>query len=142
MTLDSVFLLSAVSALMGSMLFFAATVAPTVFKTLSAEAAGSFLRAFFPLYYMWGLVLASGAAVLAAAVDWYALLACAVVAATFAYARQVLMPSINRARDDQLAGISGAGKRFQTLHVRSVVINGIQLLILAAVAAHLVWRLF
>lgn len=137
MTITSMLLLSVVSALAGSMLFFAATVAPTVFRALSPGDAGAFLRAFFPVYYLWGLVFATLAALLAATVDDYALAACALVAAMFGYARQILMPKINRARDDQAAAISGAGERFRALHFRSVVINGLQLLILAVVAAYL-----
>ncbi len=139
MTMSSMLLLSIVSALAGSMLFFAATVAPTVFRTLSPTDAGAFLRSFFPLYYLWGLALAVAAALLAAIVDVYALAACVLVAAMFGYARQILMPNINKARDDQAAAVSGAGKRFRALHFRSVVINGVQLLLLAAVAAYLLW---
>ena len=40
------------------------------------------------------------------------------------YARQVLMPMINRARDAELAGEVGADRRFKCLHKTSVLING------------------
>lgn len=43
-----------------------ATVAPTLFKSLSAHAAGVFLQAFFLLYYLWGLALAMISVALAA----------------------------------------------------------------------------
>jgi hypothetical protein len=44
----------------------------------------------------------------------------------FVYARQSLMPTINRARDAELAGDSEAGARFTRLHRLSVLINGLQ----------------
>ena len=65
MAYESAILIWLVGALAGSMLFFAFTVAPSVFRTLSAEQAGLFLRAFFPTYYLWGLIVALIAAVLA-----------------------------------------------------------------------------
>ncbi len=52
-------LLWLLGALFGSMLFFAVTVAPTVFRVLPADQGGAFLRRFFPLYYLWGIVMAS-----------------------------------------------------------------------------------
>ena len=137
MELNNAFLLIFVSLLIGSMCFFAATVAPTVFKTLSLDNAGIFLRAFFPRYYLWGLALAGIATLIALTVDWYLALTCMIVAMLFAIARQILMPRINQARDDELDGKLGADKRFQTLHLVSVVINFAQLLLLAVVAAYI-----
>jgi len=135
--LNSAFLLIFVSLLIGSMSFFAATVAPTVFKTLSLETAGIFLRAFFPRYYLWGLALAGIASLIALTVDWFLALTCMVVALLFVGARQVLMPKINQARDDESDGKLGADKRFQMLHLVSVVINFAQLLMLTVVAAYI-----
>jgi len=141
MTSDSALLLWVFGVLAGSMLFFAAAVAPTVFRALPAEHAGAFLRAFFPLYYLWGLVVAVIAAVIAVGSHWLLGAGCALVAFLFGYARQVLMPQINQARDAKLRGEPGAGKRFEALHLRSVIINGFQLLVLIAAAAYLVWDL-
>ena len=138
MDTNSALLLIIISALVGSMLFFAATVAPTVFRTLPANAAGLFLRAFFPLYYLWGLVLAIASVALAATANWYVTAACAAAALLFIYAKQILMPKINRARDDQGADKPGAGERFKALHFRSVAINVIQIVVLIAVATNLV----
>ncbi|MGB5275939.1 MAG: DUF4149 domain-containing protein [Gammaproteobacteria bacterium] len=123
-----------VGALIGSMLFFAFTVAPTVFRSLPADHAGLFLRAFFPRYYLWGLILALIAAAFAIPANAIVSTACFLVALLFVYVRQTLMPQINRARDDELQGMPGAGKRFKTLHMWSVAINGFQMLILLAVA--------
>jgi hypothetical protein len=137
MGINSAFLLIFVSLLIGSMCFFAATVAPTVFKTLSLDTAGIFLRAFFPRYYLWGLALSGLATLIALTVDLFLAITCMVVALLFVIARQVLMPRINQARDDESDGKLGADKRFQTLHLVSVVINFAQLLLLTAVAAYI-----
>ena len=56
-----------------------------------------------------------------------------VVGAGFWFARQVLMPRVNRARDEHLAGDVAAGSRFNRLHRTSVAINAVQLLATAAV---------
>jgi hypothetical protein len=53
----SMLLIWLTGALADSMLFFGVVIAPTVFRTLSAEAAGSFLRRLFPLYFLWALVM-------------------------------------------------------------------------------------
>ena len=126
-----------VGALFGSMLFFALTVAPTVFRSLTADQAGLFLRAFFPKYYSWGIVVAIIAATVASATNIVVAAACFLVALLFVIARQVLMPRINRARDDELNDVPGARKRFRLLHRWSVIINGAQMLLLVA-AAYLV----
>ncbi|MDJ0740084.1 MAG: DUF4149 domain-containing protein [Gammaproteobacteria bacterium] len=131
-------LLWTLGALAGSMLFFAAVVAPLVFRALSAAAAGAFLRAFFPRYYLWGIAVAAAAAALAAFVDWRAFAACAAVALLFVYARQSLMPKINAARDASQDGDAAAAARFERLHRISVLINAAQLLALLAIAAALV----
>ena len=68
-------------------------------------------------------------------------LACVTVAILFAYARQILMPKIGKARDARLRGEEGAEQRFSRLHRQSVIINGIQLVVLLAVAASLLWML-
>ena len=86
-------------ALVGSMLFFAATVAPTVFRVLSAENGGAFLRRFFPQYYLWGMVLAILCTLVALMKGNPVVISlCAAVAVLFIYARQLLMPRINRTR--------------------------------------------
>ncbi len=51
---DSVYLL-ALTALVGSILFFSFGVAPIIFKVLGAESGGRFVRALFPRYYAWGV---------------------------------------------------------------------------------------
>jgi len=135
----SAVLLWLVGALAGSMVFFGVVVAPLVFRVLPAETAGNFLRAFFPVYYLWGMALAAVAAVTGAFVDWPSAALCLTVALLFVFVRQFLVPRINQARDASLAGDTEASTRFQRTHRLSVGINMLQLIILLAVAAHLTW---
>ena len=128
-------------ALIGSMLFFAVAVAPSVFRALPAEHGGAFLRRLFPQYYLWGIVMAilcSLAAFYAA--DRITLGTCAAVALLFIYARQSLMPRINRARDSELEGNQTSAKTFRLLHLQSVLINGLQLLLLIGISFYPLWR--
>jgi len=124
-------------ALFGSMAFFAVTVAPTVFRALPGEQAGQFLRALFPRYYVWGLLMAAAAFLASLLGHPPVSMLIFLVAALFIYARQVLMPQINRSRDAELAGEPGAGERFKRQHLASVVVNGIQIALLLAVSAYL-----
>jgi len=127
-------------ALSGSMLFFAVTVAPNVFRVLTAEQGGAFLRRFFPQYYLWGIALASLCTLAAHfSADAISTGACAMVLAGFVYARQILMPRINRARDRELDGDGTAGKAFRQLHLQSVMVNLLQLLLLIGVTLYPVW---
>ena len=127
-------LLAVAAVLLGSMLFFAAVVAPTLFHALDAEAAGRFLRRLFPRYYAWGLALAVLGLPLAWPAGPWAFGLFALLAATFAYARQVLLPAINVSRD------AGDGARFRALHRRSVLLNAGQMLGLIAYCAWTVAR--
>ncbi len=114
----------------GGMSFFSAVMAPLVFTKLPFDIAGAFIRQVFPWYYLTmgtttlitliTLILgASGTA------RWEIVLT-ALVLIGFIYARQVLMPMINRARDAEVAGERGASYRFKRLHQASVAINGVQ----------------
>ena len=134
-------LLGALGMLIGSMLFFAAVVAPTVFRALPAEQAGPFLRRLFPRYYAWGFVVAALATLLAgiAGAAPGVILTGALIALGFVVARQVLVPRINRARDAELAGDAAAGRRFARLHRVSVLLNLAQLLAAIGLFAWTVW---
>ena len=110
----------------GAMTFFSAVMAPLVFTKLPFETAGGFIRQVFPWYYLTvGGVSAAAAPALLLGADTLPALLAAVSAAGFWYARQMLMPSINAARD------AGETARFERLHRFSVIINGAQWLLLA-----------
>ena len=52
---DSVYVI-ALTAWVGSILFFSFAVAPVIFTVLGPEAGGRFVRALFPRYYAWGAI--------------------------------------------------------------------------------------
>src|SRR5437763_326063 len=62
---DTIYLI-ALTAWVGSVLFFTFGVAPIIFRSLGADAGGKFVRALFPRYYAWGYT--SGVVALAAGV--------------------------------------------------------------------------
>ena len=111
---DSAFVI-AMTAWVGSILFFTFGVSPIIFKVLGAEQGGKFVRALFPRYYLWGAI--SGAIALPSmvavplcypeyrgpmvGVQALAIIGCILI---MLYAGNSLTPAINRARD---AGPSG-----------------------------------
>lgn len=123
----------------GGMVFFAAAIAPVIFKTLPVDEAGGLVRRIFPVYYLvLGIVTTVTVPLLLVTIapGWTALLM-ALVAAGFWYSRQGLMPAINRQRDADAAGTPGARETFERLHRASVIINVVQILLCALV----LWRL-
>ena len=122
--------------LLGGMLFFPSVVAPVVFASLPEAQAGAFLRAMFPRYYVFMIILSLAAAVMfqlsqGAVVSVEAVLCLSVSVSTF-WVRQRLLPRINTARDAQLAGDVKASEAFDRGHKLSVVINIVQLVLLVA----------
>jgi hypothetical protein len=127
---------------LGGMAFFSFIVAPLVFSRLPAETAGTLIRATFAHYYLYVIATAALAALalLAAGTSWPPVAAMALVAALGVYARQSLMPQINRLRDAELAGDKAAGTGFAAKHRVSVAINLAQLVLVAGVVATQAWR--
>ena len=121
--------------LLGIMLFFAAAVAPTVFRTLPAEQAGSYLRGIFPVYYTWGIILALAISFIAYHTNITVFVISSVITVFFIYSRQGLLPRINLAREARLAGDPDGEATFKRLHLLSVLINlaNMLLLIISAV---------
>ena len=119
-----------VAATLGSMVFFAAGIAPTVFQSLPEAEAGQFLRRLFPRYYL-ALIIGAGAAGLCFVMTSpLAAAVCLIIAGSTAWVRQVLVPRINQLRDAELGGDTDAGQQFARLHRWSVSINMVQLLAL------------
>jgi hypothetical protein len=132
---DSVYVI-ALSAWVGSILFFSFGVAPIVFSVLGSENGGKFIRALFPTYYAWGAI--SGAIALpaffaaplcfpeyrggAVAIQSMLILTGTLI---MLYGGNSLTPAINAARD---AGAKGHD-RFTRLHRRSMRLNGLVLVI-------------
>ena len=130
MTTVTLLLSCCVGVLLGVMLFFAATATPTAFRKLPAEHAGTYIRSIFPVYYIWGIVLASIITALAYAVDMNLFTIAAAITVLFIFSRLVLMPAVNAARAARLANEKGAAARFKRLHMVSVVINLFQMVLL------------
>ena len=140
MSNETLLLLCAIGALLGIMLFFAFAVAPTVFSSLPAEHAGTYLRAIFPRYYLWGIIFAIITAAIAIKVDTSVFTMVSVIAVLFIFSRQILVPAINVARDTKLAGEDGAVPRFNRLHLISVLINLSQMLMLVGCIVYLIYN--
>lgn len=136
-------LIIALGVWLGAMVFFASVVAPTVFGTLEPMLAGHMIRQVFPRYYFFGLVslsIATLASLFASASSPWIIIACtAMVGITF-YAREVLMPQVNAARDVMLEAGEARAAEFKRLHQRSVQLNMVEMVVcvvvLYALAAH------
>jgi hypothetical protein len=125
------------AALFGGMLLFSFGVAPFVFRTFPAEEASRVLRLAFPWYYLFVIAVAAlGAALVLAAGDARSAVVMAIVALIGMFARQILMPLINAAREGRAAGEAAATRRFGRLHGFSVLLNFLQL----ALAAYVLHR--
>ena len=113
-----------VSIWSGVIIFFSAVVAPTVFKSLEEREAGVFLRAFFPKYYIFGIVLGVASLVILMFMPISAILTYAIVAMTLlTVLGRMSIPIINNARD------SGDEAGFKKYHLISVMMNVITLII-------------
>jgi hypothetical protein len=128
----------AAAFLVGGMVFFAAGVAPLVFKHLPEATAGPFIRRVFPVYYLICFGFASLAALAATATHPVDAAGLALIALGFLFARQVLMPAINRARDRHQDGDSRAGTKFERLHRGSIWLNGGQAILALVILIRLI----
>ena len=117
-----------ISIWIGVIVFFSAIIAPTVFKTLDEKSAGVFLRAFFPKYYLFAIVigLAALALIMIFNIEMSGILYIAIVSMTIlSIISRFMIPIINNARD---MGEKGKQK-FNRLHALSVSLNVITLVI-------------
>ena len=122
-------LLIATGMWLGAMVFFAAVVAPTVFGTLEPLEAGKMIRRVFPKYYLFGLIcLALALAVSLAAPSWVSLALAVLLGVTW-YARQILMPKVNTARDTMLEKNEEHSPEFDRLHKLSVQLNAFEMIV-------------
>lgn len=103
--------------LFGGMVLYSFGFAAFVFTALPAETAGPLIRRAFPHFYLFVLASSVVAGALAWAGDGLSAATLAAIALTTVFARQALMPAINRATD------SGDKRRFKLLHGLSVAIT-------------------
>ena len=117
------------SIILGIMLFFSFVVAPVTFTELNEENARKFIRKIFPYYYTVNLtfsilVLICFIILKIFSLDFYLILS---VAALFAVSKFILMPLINKYRDEK------QDNKFKYSHFISVVINFIQMIFLVII---------
>ncbi len=117
------------SIILGIMLFFSFVVAPVTFSALNEENARKFIRKIFPYYYNVNLAVSILVLILFIilkifSLNFYLILSVAVL---FAVSNFVLMPLINKFRDEK------QDKRFKQSHFISVVINFVQMILLVII---------
>ena len=114
------------SAILGIMLFFSFVVAPITFTSLNEENARKFIRRIFPYYYNVNLGISLIVTLIFAFIESFDLnfFLILLVALLFALSNYVLMPLINKYRDNN------QDKKFKFSHFISVVINFLQMIFL------------
>ena len=117
------------SMILGIMLFFSFIVAPVTFTALNEENARIFIRKIFPYYYTVNLAISVLILILFIilkifSLDFYLIFSVAVL---FAVSNFILMPLINKFRDEK------HDKKFKQSHFISVVINFVQMILLVII---------
>ena len=108
----------------GTIIFFSAVVAPTVFKSLDEKEAGVFLRAFFPKYYIFGIFLGVISIIYLLFSPVHSHLLYSIIAMTvLTILGRMSIPIINKARD------TNNEQAFKRYHLISVMMNVITLVI-------------
>lgn len=105
------------SLLFGGMLFFSASFAAFLLKSLPPVEARVLIRKAFPSFYTFVVITSLIAALLALASSLFSASILALIALSTIPTRQILMPAINAATDAKLK------QRFLVLHGLSVLIT-------------------
>ena len=123
------FALYLTAIILGSMIFFSFVVAPITFKLLDEENSRKFIRGIFPFYYLLNLTLSFVASVLFFLNQNLSIhfLLMVSVSVLFAISNFILMPMINKFRDNN------EDKKFKISHFISVIINFVQLIFLVII---------
>ena len=123
------FALYLTAIILGAMIFFSFVVAPITFKLLDEENSRKFIRGIFPFYYLLNLTLSFVASVLFFLNQNLSIhfLLMVSVSVLFAISNFILMPMINKFRDNN------EDKKFKISHFISVIINFIQLIFLVII---------
>ena len=110
-------------AILSFMIFFPLVIATSVFKVLDEKQSSKFLRIFFPKYYLFGFVLSFSGIILSTfEKSNISLLVFSFITLGFLFSRQILMPMINKAKDENF------DYKFNKLHKFSVFINFVQMI--------------
>ena len=118
-----------VSMVLGIMLFFSFVVAPVTFTVLDEESSRKFIRKIFPYYYTVNLTVSFLILIFFVtqktfSLNFYLILTVAIL---FALSNYVLMPLINKYKDEN------QDKKFKYSHFISVMINFIQMIFLVII---------
>ena len=105
------------SLLFGGMLFFSASFAAFLLKSLPPAEARVLIRKAFPSFYIFVVIASLIAALLALTSSLFSTSILALIALSTIPTRQILMPAINSATDAKLK------QRFLVLHGLSVLIT-------------------
>lgn len=112
------------SGILSFMIFFPIVVATSVFKVLDEKQSSKFLRIFFPKYYLFGLVLSIFGLIFSIMQNYTLAISVFVfLIISFLFSRQILMPIINKAKDEKKE------EKFNKLHKFSVFINFVQMVL-------------
>ena len=101
----------------GIIVFHTAIIAPTVFRTLSIDDAGSFLRTVFPKFFILISSVSLINVVFALFYDQTRMAAVAGICSVLMVIAYSLIPMTNRSRDE------GQEQRFKLLHTISVLLT-------------------
>ena len=126
------FALLTTSLLFGGMILYAFGFAAFVFKALPSDTAGPLIRRAFPHFYLFVFVT-SGVATITVGFssDWLTTALLFIIASSTVFARQVLMPAVNKATDAK------KNIHFKILHSLAVSITVTQIFISGAVIIRL-----
>ena len=109
------------SFLFGAMSLFSFGFAVALLKQMPLREARKVIRATFPMYYNVVIYTSLATSIVSFAINSYISLIMAGVFLSTIYARQILMPKINKATD------SGNQQKFKMLHSFSVLIQLLQI---------------
>ena len=111
------------AAILSFMIFFPLVVATSIFNVLSEKQASTFLRTFFPKYYLYGFCLSILGVITSMLKDeLVSIIFFIFMSTTFVFLRQILTPMINKAKDEIKE------TKFNKLHKLSVLINFFQII--------------
>ena len=110
--------------LLGSLIFFSALVAPSVFMSLDEKNARLFIRSIFPKLYLYSAILSLLSSICLFFINIFLSFIFLIITLGYLYSRQFLMVKINEASDQKNQ------KEFEKLHKFSVLIFVIQILLM------------
>ena len=115
--------------LLGSMLSFVTVTSPAVFRTLDEFYAQKFLRFIFPRFFKFCLliIIITGLFFILGS-SFFGSIVSVIIAIGFLVNTYILMPMINQMRDQSISGNDLAKRKFNILHLISVLVFILQMI--------------